>query len=96
MSLREKVIHTGVLWEWCGVVPYMGRVEVKVFKCIVGLPWLATALFIPCGKPASRAPLAIEREPSYTLDEVCQDFEEELLRHIPELRGALEAPEGCI
>ena len=76
----------------------MGRVEVKIFKCLVGLPWLATALFIPFGKAAwtARAPIAIERDPSYTLDEVCRDFEEELLRCIPELRGPLEEPKGYI
>jgi hypothetical protein len=97
MDLRAKIRHMKDLWQWCGSIPYVGRVEVKIFACIpsIKIPWLATALFIPYGKPAwaARAPVALERDAYYTLDEVCLDFEEELLRSIPEIRGALEAPE---
>jgi hypothetical protein len=87
------------MWQWCGNIPYVGRVEVKIFEGLsLELPWLATALFIPYGKPAwaSRAPVALERENSHSLDEVCRDFEVELLRRIPEIREALEAPDGCM
>ena len=99
MSLEEKIRYTKDLWERCGVIPYAGgRVEVKVFKCVkrLELPWLATALFIPHKTGASRAPIAMERKSSYTLKEVCRDFEEKLLQSIPEIRGALESSEEYV
>ena len=101
MGLKDKIRKTDdIMWEWCGVIPYMGRVEVKVFSPLgdLSLPWLATALFFPQGEPAwvCRGPVAISCPHTHTLEEVCRDFEEELLRRIPEIRGPLEAPDGCM